>query len=461
MRQIELTPKELLIAVLNRWKLMVVLGLVLAILVGGYSYLTQSRGIGELQENYEAELASYHANLAAKQSGIEQNTAIANAAEKYNDNSLLMTVDPYNKQVATLTFSVSVKPDSFNLDLANQRTLGFVDLGRVQATQLVSRYLILANSAKLSELFAGLVPEMPEDTYLREMVSVTRYAQEDKLEGDEGLVTISVIGGKDLDAKLAAHKMYEFLQSKQDMLEETIAPHTLTLLDDTLLVSVDNELAAKQAEQRSLHATAVSQITALRNEIEELHDKKPVEPSLWKYVLKNAIFAFVLGFIIGLVLAAFMYLAKYPLQYALQVQDQLNVPFLGGVKPKKGYLLTAWKNRLAGDDLLQDEQAAMAVVAANLEDLVKPGSTILLSGALDAAQVSAAAKRLNDELKGKDITVIPGESLGSSAQTVRALQTADGVVLLEKLNVSRLKRVLSDKERLALNDKPLLGYMLV
>ena len=35
MRQIELTPKELLVALLNRWKMMVTFGLVLALLVGG------------------------------------------------------------------------------------------------------------------------------------------------------------------------------------------------------------------------------------------------------------------------------------------------------------------------------------------------------------------------------------------------------------------------------------------
>ncbi len=460
MRHIELTPREVLIAILRRWKMVVLLGLTLAILVGGYSYLTQSQGMGELQETYQAQLASYHANLAAKQSGIEQNTAIADAAEKYNSNSLLMTVDPYNKVVANLTFSVSVKPDSFNLDLANQRTLGFVDLGRVQATQLVSRYLILANSANLGELFSGLLPQMPEDTYLREMVFVSRYAQEAKLEGDEGLVTIQVTGTKDFDAGLAAHKMYEFLQGKQPLLEETITPHTLTLLEDATITSVDNELATKQAEQRSIHATAVSQITTLRNEIEELHDKKPSEPSLWKYVLKNALFAFVLGLIIGLVIAVFLYLSKFPLQYALQVQDQLKVPFLGGVKPKKGYLLTGYKNKLAGDGLLLEEKEALNVVAANLGELVKPGSSILLSGGLTARENAEVAKKLNEQLSDKNITVLPGDSLGSSAQTVRALAETQGVVLLERLDDSRLKRVLSDKERLELMDKPLLGYML-
>lgn len=320
--------------------------------------------------------------------------------------------------------------------------------------------MILADSADLSELFSGLLTQMPEDTYLREMVSVKRYAQEDKLEGDEGLVSIKVIGTKDLDAKLAAGRMYDFLKSKQPFLEETIAPHTLTLLDDSLLHSVDNDLADKQAEQRSLHATAVSEITTLRNEIEDLHEKKPMEPSLWKYVIKNAVFAFVLGLMIGLVAAAFIYLAKFPLQYALQVQEQLNVPFLGGVRPKKGHLLTALKNRLAGDNLLQNEQEAVSVVAANLEGLLEPGSSVLLASAMDLKVVEDAAKKLNAELKDKNITVIPGGHLGNSAQTVRALSDADGVVLLERLNVSRLRRVLSDKERLALMNKSLLGYML-
>ncbi|MDI9521028.1 MAG: hypothetical protein QM308_07765 [Bacillota bacterium] len=457
MRQIELTPKELLIALLNRWKMMVALGLVLALLIGGFSYFSQSGAISKLTGNYNSELASHNADLAAKQSEIEAKTAIADAAEKYNSNSLLMTVDPSNKQVATLTFSVSVKPDYFNLELRNQRTLGVVDVGRSQITQLVSRYLILFESADLGELFSDLLPNKIEDAYLREMVSAKRYAQQERLEGDEGLITISVIGTKDLDPQLAAKKVFDFLKSQQSLLEGLIAPHTLTVLDDSLLQVADSDLAAKQAEKRSLYTTTMSQISGLKKEYDKLSADKP---SLFKHAFKNAVFAFVLGFIIGLVVAAFSYLAKFPLQYALQVQEQLSIPFLGGVKPKKGYLLTALKNRLAGDNLLQNEKEAISVVAANLEGLLEPGSSVLLTGAMDLKIIEEVAKKLNAELKDKNITVVPGGHLGCSAQTVRDLSNVDGAVLLERLNVSKLRRVLSDKERLALMNKRLLGYML-
>lgn len=462
MRNVELTLKEIFISVLHRWKLVLLIALVCAAAVGGYNYSTLSAGLGELQDAYETQQAAYTENLAAKRSSIAHFKDIVNAARMYSDNSLLMKVDPYNKRVASLTLSVEVDPDSITLDLSDQKTLGLIDLRDSLVSNLISRYLIIAGNARLSEVWGGVIPEGIGETYLREVVSVDRYVDKDLLPGGEGILTISVTGVDGLDEEVAVDKIYQYLLEKKPLLESTIHAHTLTVLDQSKLTSVDTQLADVQAAQRNLVADTSNKIEVIYQEIETLNNERPSAPSLTSNMVKSAILGFLLGFVLGVVLAVLLYLAKMPVQFASQIQSQLGVRFLGGIKPKKkGFCVTRLKNRLAGEQLLQDEPDGFRLAGANVAQLAGEHRRVLVTGTLPEQDITRAAQRLSAQLEGRDVTLIPSAGVNQSADAVNGLAESDAVVFVERLQQSRLRDVLMEKERVELADKPVLGYVLV
>lgn len=461
MKNIELNPKELLIALLHHWKMILVLGLVFMLLVGGYSYYQQSKGIGELQNRYESEMAAYRDAITAKQSAIEQNTAIAEAANKFNEESLLMAVDPFNKKTAGMAISIEIAPTTTQLQFSGGSSVSLVNSRNDELVKLVNRYLVLAKNANLNELFKDIMVGTHPENYLREIVKVGRFKEDATGPVASDILTLSVIETPYLDASKALEKLRIYLEENKPALEQAIAEHELTIMDEGLVSAVDNELASFQAQERDRVANASSQVTTLQKEIAEIKVNRPTAPSLWAFAIRNGIFGLLLGLILGCVIAIARYLSTFTLQYALQAQDQLDISFLGGAAPRKGAFLTGLKNRLAGQHVLRPEAEALQVAGANIQALAGEHQKILLSGQLGDEELARVAAAISAQAGSKDLQLLSGSDLGNKARTVDLFSQADAIVLVEGLQRSRLNRMLRDRERIAQAGKTLLGYILL
>lgn len=461
MKNIELNPKELLIALLHHWKMILALGLVFALALGGYSYYQQSKGIGELQQRYESEMAAYRNTIAAKQDGIAQNTAIAEAAAKFNEESLLMAVDPFNKKTAGMAISVEVAPTTTQLNFSGGSSVSLANSNTEQVVNLVNRYLVLAKNANLNELFKDILVGKHPENYLREIVNVGRFKEDSAGLVANDILTLSVIDTPYLDAAKALEKLLNYLQDNKPMLQQTIAAHELTVMNEGLVTSVDNGLAGIQAEQRGRVVTASAQITTLQKEIDKMKDNRPKAPSLVTFTIRNVIFGLLLGLLLGIVLAAVRYLSTFTLQYALQAQDQLDIGFLGGVEPRRRHFLTGLKNKLAADRVLKPEAEALQVAGTNIGLLAGGHRSILLTGQLDEDELAKAAAAIAAQTGKEGLRLVSGADLGNNARTAQLFSQADAVVLVERLQHSRLKQLLRDKEWIEQSKKPLLGYVIL
>ena len=469
MRSVELTFKEFLIAVLHRWKAILALAAIIAIIAGVFSYYSYLQGGDILQETYETAQNAYEQNLASKNNMIRYQTEIGNAAKEYIDKSLLMQIDPYNKQVASLYISVEVDPETLYLDLSSQ-TLGLIDLRESVVKSIAERYLILANSAMLSEVLGSLLPSANDEMYLREIIQVSHYQSVPNPQGAvatavspgaTGIITITAIGSKNLDARAAANAMYAYLTDKKPLITESVAEHTLRILDENTVVSADPVLAETQSTRRGLVADSTNQVTKLLKEIEELNANKPAAPSLTFAIIRSFALGFLLGLVIGLALSILLHLAQFPLRFTLQVQEQLGLRFLGGVRPSRmGILFTRWKQTLTGETQLKNEAEAMALISANLEEAASGARRILVTGTLPEQTLRELSEKLSKEIKTEGIALIPSSDIRTNAEAVRDLAGADAVILVERLQTSRLKATLEEKERVGLAGKPILGYVL-
>ena len=97
-------PKDLLFAALYRWKSAVVLGLVLALLLGGLQVLKTS-GSGETdaaaQAAYEEALLEFEEEKASLESYKEKYEAEILAQTQYLQDSVLLSLDPFAHYRAT------------------------------------------------------------------------------------------------------------------------------------------------------------------------------------------------------------------------------------------------------------------------------------------------------------------------------------------------------------------------
>lgn len=463
MKNSELNLKELLLAVLHRWKLIFVCMLLFAVLVAAATTYQQERRKSELQERYENELETYTVSLTAKQTAIRQNTEIIETTTRLIEESMLMAVDPYQKQTASMTLGIEVDVESLQLDVSGDKAASLVDYGNGTITRLASRYLIFANNVNLAELFKDILVGEHAERYLREVVIISRF-MDDASKNPEGLsttdiFTISVIDTPDLDAKAAVHLLYEYLLGKKPVLESTVSAHDLTVIDESYISTVDTALAAFQFAQHDKLAQASAQIILLRSEIDEMSANRPKQPLLWPNAVRNGVIGLVLGLVVGLMLAFFIYLTRYTLQYALQPKEKLGVAYLGGVAPAGGFFITNLKNRIAGDHLLKNEKEAIEVAGANIRLLAGDHQHILLTGQLPEADLSRAADELSEALKDTGLRVSSGANLGNDARTVSLFSQADAVILVERLQKSSIKQMQSDMELVKQNGKKLLGYL--
>ncbi|HSK67863.1 MAG TPA: hypothetical protein VLA21_01235, partial [Candidatus Limnocylindria bacterium] len=350
MRNAELTLKEFLIAVLHRFRTVLLVGVAAAVLAGAFSAYTTRMGIGTWQEEYDVQYAAYQQALASKRTSIEDSQAIAAQAREYNQNSLLMRVDPFNKQVASLSFSVTVPPDVYSVGLPEGKTLNLVDLQASSVQAVTDRYLLLAGSADLGDVLGGVYTGDAKDSYLRELIRVGEFRAEGapRDQGNSGIVVITATGSRGLDAKAAVDAVFAYLQRQKPLVEQSAVPHDVRVLEESVQIVSDNALAEAQNTQRSLLADNAARVIQLQQEINDLQGRRPRAPSLLFSVAQSAVLGFLLGLVLGTGVAVLAYLAQLPAHYATQMQRQLGMRFLGGAqRPARG-IISRWKARLAG-----------------------------------------------------------------------------------------------------------------
>ena len=125
----EIDLKELLFTLLYRWRPIVLAAVLLGLLLGGYKVVNGLRSqqdetaVEEAREQYDMELAAYNRNVASSEWDIEKLKRALQNQQDYNDASVLMQIDPYNKPRAAADILIRLDaaewemyPDGVSMD---------------------------------------------------------------------------------------------------------------------------------------------------------------------------------------------------------------------------------------------------------------------------------------------------------------------------------------------------------
>lgn len=452
MKNNEITFKELLIPVLRKWKVVIVLILVVTSAFGGYIYRSSRNAIDKQLEIYQEKIEIYNRSREAKEEEIVFNRVKAASQEEYNRSSLLMQIDSKNVLVGTLVFSVEIAPDIFYLDLANQTTLGVIDLKETLSEKIINQYLMFANASGLSAFMDLPLPENVKEIYLREVLNV---------EASNGIVTITAFGTDLMGADVMARSVYEYLLQKQPLISSTVKEHTLTVLEESTKIVIDATLAQRQEDNKNQVVLSLNRISKIYEELQKMQSEKPVIPSLKSDLETAIIMGVIFGIFLGVIAVVLPVLVKLPVQLPEQIQNQFGIRLLGGIKRVRKDPLIRAADRLAGNYLMANETEAYSIIAANLREVLGNNRRILVTGTLREEQIRDFATRLAKEIDVNEVELVISPSVNTSAEAIHSLSEADAVLLVERLHKSHMKQVFQIKERILLSGKPILGHVLV
>ncbi len=455
--------KDLLFHLLYRWRSILLGGIVLCLLLGGYravKNLTAPAAETETQEEYEKKVKEYQ--LALEKYELDQKIYQQNidTYEKwldqqnlYMEKSVLMHTDPYNKPVATRVFYVELDKNELEKFQYGE------NLSIDPADYLIRAYTMNFDDSlwKSLETLTGVDP-----TYLSELCAWG---------ADYGTNTFSItVTYSDLKtAEKMADEIAGQVEAKHQNLGRDVAQHNLTLINETADYALDTWLASTQKDNADKVNTYTQYILDNRNYMENA--EKPEEPEkaeAEKVSVMNGLVKFlVLGFAGGIFLMACFYGLKYLLTGVLrngrEIREQYGYQLLGvySKSEKKGFLpfVDRLLERMEGTANKIPEETVSQCIAANIINLAGEKKNLLLTGTISPGKLERVAKSVSSELKDVQLQVMA--DMNRSPETLRQLAQCDGIVLVEERNVSKNSAVQVEQELIEAVKVPVIGYVLL
>lgn len=268
----EIRMKDLISHFTRRWKSILTVTVLCAVLLGGWQYLSVKKahdagGLTKEEARYESELAAYQTNLENAQREADFVSGVLKDRTAYRDSSLLMNLDPENVWVAEKKYLLSEVKGS-GADILTAYT------GAMAADH---------DEAAILEAFGTENPG-----YARELVSITSDSAENSF-------TVSVRGAEEEKVR----KGLAYVSAKIAEAEKTaqsVGSHTLQELNEGASRTVYPELTEMKASLGSQILRDEESVTTAKRSLNNVLESKPFKPG--NPVVRWAITGGVMGFLV-------------------------------------------------------------------------------------------------------------------------------------------------------------------
>lgn len=458
----EINLKRLLYKACKQWRKAVVTALIGAVVIGGTKCamemvkLSDPEKVAERQIEYQGELAVYQQKGEAIRKSIENIEDSLVQQTDYNENSVLMEIDPYNEWRGSIDFYVEtdwqIMPE---LTVQNQNP----------ANQIVRVYSTYISNGELYQYVIDRLEKPMEIRYLREVLSGTADAS-------NFLVHFTVRGKTQEECQTLLTLIEEGMRAKQTEIIASVSEFKLLTTNNSTYAQINYDLEQSQKDNLQLITDLNTSLTAKKFEqLEWERDEKEIEvPVLDKMdAVKEGIkWAILTGVILG-----FAVLLFHGIKYILSKYVQDREDFEGwGVyvaelpMPKKEGKKKAFVgiDRLIGQWFLgnvyrKENGKYVSVAAKQIAETAKltcdtKEPKILLIGEESGDLMSVYAVSMNREKVQKDVCFTVGGNPLLDYAVIDAIREADGVVLVAEQDyttresVTRIRKMLEDLGKL-------------
>ncbi len=442
----EIDLKDLMFAVLYRWRRIILVAVIMAVLLGGYqavsSYRTQNdeETIEKTQKEYDAAVELYEKNQENCEREIDNLMKSIEEQQEYLEKSRLMNMSPYDVWKAeTVLF---VKTDYQIMPDMVYQNLNFTDTVLEAYRTALTNLEFLEDVAEKVDL---------DERYLEELVSVA-------VSGN--LLTIDVKDETESGVNAIMDAMLDGVDDAKRRIRTSIGSHTVSEVSSSVGSQVDLSLQDTQKSQGDRLRTLNDNLSKKQDELEALEEPEAPETSTTS-AIKSGIRYAVLGAVLGAFLVIFFacvsFLMSDKVYSAKELKNRYRVKVLGTlpVSAKKRSGLDAWIRKKEGRAGGTDISVEYSLIAANAANYAGDAKSLMVIGTADGKLISDVVGGLENRLTG--VKVVTGGNVLRDAQMLRKLPECDGVVLVEQCSRSVYSDVALEIEKVKDLQKAVVG----
>lgn len=434
----DINLKDLLFHVLYRWRSILLVALIGAILLGGYKYYTMDKAVRSAVVYQDEQLTEKLQELDRQ---IEEKAKQVADLETYLNESVYINQSPQGIWTGSCKYLVKTETPILEADPTDR---------------ILPVYSYPLSGAAPEELMGIFRTDKPE--LLGELV-------ETKINTAENSVTVSVTGA----TVEAVQKGLEYIQKRMDAISlkaQEFGSHTLVNVGSSIILTTEiHNYDEAQNDRRSVLSGTLSRY---RSELQGLRDTAELyrtngktrfsKPELIKFTL------------IGFFLGAFLMICFYAFHYVLggrlinsaEISEQYNLPVFGessrsgSIHGDKGLdkLLAKWelgKNRI-------DPETTYDNICALIAEQQGANNILLVStlkeNKLNPVREKLATRMPEKEIKARCSFLTDSEAIAEAAQ-------ADAVLLVEEKGLSRVKHIRRMAESLSIGRANVIGAIVL
>lgn len=474
----EIDLKDLMFAVLRKWRPIILIAIVFAVLLGGMkgvSGLKQIKDSGYLaskQQEYDNSMEQYEISKESLEKEVENIKTSLESQNEYMEKSVLMNINPYDEYVTAAAFYVGTD---------YQIMPGMAYQNPNTASSIMQAYMSMIQNGDMYQYVLNGMSDPLDRRYLQELVTVTPNLE-------NNMFDIRVISSSEEGASSIMELIMNSLNEYSQVITQAIGPHTLKVMSSSarpgtdmaqtpeametagipgVYTTVDLELEKQQQEQ-SVRIAELNQ--SLADKTKELSELKAPSISLPSKggVVKSAVKYTVLGGVLGGFLSVFFICVAFLMSDKLgsdkELRRRYGLMVLGmfdsGDKKKPFAFVDRFLDRLEGTaGRKMDRETVCSVVAANVMNYAGDAKQLLLITSDSGVNLEAVKDDIAPVLTG--LTVTAGGNLDSQADAIRKAASCDAVILVEKRKGSSFSGIERELDIVRSLDKKVLGCIVL
>lgn len=462
----EIDLKKVFFRILRDWKKSLIFSVIIAILVGcGYfTYrkikISNQEYIAEQEKNYSYELASYEAKGETLKNEINNLTNSRKKQDEYNDNSILMKINPFRVVIASLNLYVDtdyqIMPGSTyqNIDLSSRILKAY------------SRYLTDG------EMYQYIMDNLSYDLevrYLDEIITVTE-------DFDNNMICLEIKQANDELCNEIIDLIKKGINNKKSSVQSEIGKHELSTVNNAICETVDLELDELQKQNIQYVSELATLIQEKNDEYKEWKtSSKPAKSyttqKIIKTSIKNTIFGLIIGFICCSLIVGIHYVVSDKVQDTTDLKKRYQLQIIGELpkrKKEKHFLslerLIAKMSGLTLKSSDYDEMIKVISISINAQqkDMDKDNTNMPFKLAFTGNLTDEELRAITDRLElDKNIQLINASNILMDSASIAKMKDVDYVILVEKQEQSTYSQIEREMESLHAWGKKIMGAIVI
>lgn len=448
----EIDLKDLMYVVAKKWRLVIGVALVLAVIMGVYKAgavkLASDVEISAKEmETYESALNSYELQKASIEKQLTEAQRLLTAETNFLDTSPLMQLD--SEKAVKLKYEIEI----LQSDMTSE---GEVNETTIQ--QIVEGYVFKISSSWMEEAALRL------DMGVKELAAIV------SVSGDvyTNRVILNAYATSQKDAEEILGTFTTIISENQNALNVEFGDHTAVKASEYLSHNVSQEIFTKQSSYINQINSVKETIAKLEKEKTELDKTKPKMPEVAKpSAIDSGIKYMVFGFVLGGFMVAFfisvMYIMSDKPRNLKDITRRYGVKGLGEFiteeKQTSFNEVDNWIDKIFGCNKKLDMNEEMQIISANVNNYIpKDAKKILVSGSASAEWIEKITKQLSDSNSEKCFEASVG--FATNHQTLEKLPNIDAVVLVEEKGLTTNSDIEAELSILRNMNKVVVGVVL-